>query len=94
MRQRIVRGVTWLALALTGGIVFQPVNCTTGTGSIGNFQRLVTNGMLTSVDFCYIFDCQSGFAGGAIQPCGDPTTTLDDLFVDCSAPVGDTGTTP
>ena len=44
--------------------------------------------LMTSLDMCFIFDCNSGILGGTIQPCqegidenGDPVPNY--LFVDC-----------
>ncbi|HOA73538.1 MAG TPA: hypothetical protein PL151_12040 [Phycisphaerae bacterium] len=88
MAQQLARGLRWLTAALMAGTLFQQVTCTTQNNAYGTFPRLVENGVLTSIDFCYIFDCQSGFFGGIVQPCGDPNSTADDLFVDCSATGG------
>jgi hypothetical protein len=33
---------------------------------------------MSSVDFCFLFDCQNGAIGGLIDPCGNPP-----LFADC-----------
>ena len=90
MRQRLRRGILWLMLALTGATLFQTtatssstVAFTSGNGAIGGCARFATNGLLEPVNFCYILDCQSGFLGGAIQPCGSSATT--DMLVDCPA---------
>jgi hypothetical protein len=66
-----------------GGIGF------TRNGLGGNCQprNFFTNGGLTSVDFCYLLDCQNGFLGGAIKPCGDSNLLGDELLVDCPTPV-------
>jgi hypothetical protein len=88
MTQQLARGLRWLTAVLLAGTLFQQTTCTTQNNAYGTFPRLVENGALTSIDFCYIFDCQGGFLGGAIQPCGDPNTTADDLFVDCTVPAG------
>lgn len=82
MTQRLSRVLRWLMTALAAGTLAQ-FPCTGADNSFITLPRLATEGVATSIDFCYIFDCQSGFFGGAIQPCGDPTTTADDLFVDC-----------
>lgn len=77
----------WFVLAsmLTSGAVVYQI------GTAGCAQFAGTHA-LQSVDFCWIFDC-SGFGGGLIDPCGDPTTALDDILADCSPPTGtDTGT--
>jgi hypothetical protein len=64
---------------LFGGIGF--TNTEVPGGGCGSFA---TNGILSSVDFCYLLNCDNGFLGGVIQPCGDPNSTLDDYLVDCS----------
>lgn len=88
MRRRFARILRWLMLALTGAMLYQTVAFTTSDNAYGTCPRFTTEGVLTPIDFCYIFDCQSGFLGGAIQPCGDPTTADDDLFVDCPGNAG------
>lgn len=83
MRQRVVRG-WFLAIAiLAAGVLPQFATCSGLDNAYMTLPRLGAEGALTSIDFCYIFDCQGGFLGGAIQPCGDPTTAADDIFVDC-----------
>ncbi len=47
---------------------------------------------MSALDFCFIFDCNSGILGGTVQPCpedvsNDGTATDNFLFVDC--PVND-----
>lgn len=47
--------------------------------------------LLVTADFCFVFDCQSGLFGGAIDPCpgigsGNQTfegATQSPLFTDC-----------
>lgn len=86
MNQRTMRSFRWLIMLLAGATLFQTAAFTGANGiGGGGCTTFTTNGVLTSVDFCYIFDCQSGFLGGAVQPCGDPNSTADDIFVDCSA---------
>jgi hypothetical protein len=65
----------------------------TGLGGSCQGRNLYQAGLLGSVDFCYLLDCQNGFLGGAIQPCGDPNTFVDDLLVDCPTPPLITDTT-
>lgn len=96
MKRRAWRIWTWLVLALGGGFVFQvipatPVVSLTPTSG-GSCRDLGINAGLISMDWCSIFDCQSGFLGGTIQPCGSSTSTADDFFLDCGA--GATATTP
>ena len=85
MRQRLRRVMLWLILAM-GGTTLYVVNVTpaftTGNGAVGGCTRFTTNGLLTSVDFCYVLDCQSGFLGGAIQPCNSATPS-ESMLVDC-----------
>lgn len=48
--------------------------------------------LLVTTDFCFVFDCQSGLFGGAIDPCpgiGSGNQTVEGasqlpLFTDCS----------
>ncbi len=92
MKERVIRGFKWLAITLAGGTLFQ-VAITASTGAFGGCERFTGNALLTPIDFCYILDCQSGFLGGAIQPCGDPASTADDMLVDCPGGSTDTTTT-
>ncbi len=95
MRQRVVRGWLLSIAVLMAGVLPQVVTCTGADNAYSTLPRLGTEGALSSIDFCYIFDCQGGFLGGAIQPCGDPSTTADDLLVDCPGfAATDPGTTP
>jgi hypothetical protein len=95
MKQRLLRVLLWLTTALATGTLVQAA-CTGANNAYITLPRLTEEGVLTSIDFCYIFDCQSGFFGGAVQPCGDPSTTADDLLVDCPGFFGTTNdqTTP
>lgn len=93
MRRRSKRLWTWLAILLGGASLFQTGGFTTQNGAISSCSRFWTNGISTSVDFCYLLDCRSGFFGGLVQPCGDPRTTADDLLVDCSTITTTTTTT-
>jgi len=89
MNYRLVRGLLGLITALLTGTLLQGM-CTTSDMAYGTFPRLVEDGALSGIDFCYIFDCQSGFFGGAWQPCSDNF----DVFVDCPGFTGGTdGTT-
>lgn len=62
-------------LIVAGGLVFQA-----GAPSCGT---LAATTLVSSIDFCAIVDCQAGFLGGVISPCGSPTTAADDLLADC-----------
>lgn len=77
MKQRLARGMRWLVAVLMTGTLAQ-VTCTGADNAYITVPRLATEGVMTSVDFCHIFDCQGGFFGGAIQPCGQ-----NPLLVDC-----------
>ncbi len=86
---------TWLAMALTGGTVFQAVGFTRtglGTGCNGGIatNNMMLNGLASGVDLCYLFDCTNGFFGGAFLPC-DPNNPANDLFIDCSPTTSGTG---
>jgi len=46
---------------------------------------------MSSLDFCFIFDCNSGLLGGTVQPCGvgvdaEGNEVPNYLFVDCPVP--------
>ena len=81
-RQVLLRICRWLIITLGGATMFQGVGFTSNRGAFsGGCTEFYMNGALTSVDFCYLLDCQNGFAGGLIDPCGQ-----GGLLVDC-APV-------
>lgn len=97
MNRRATRIWVWLAMTVAGGTMFQ---FTTNTGAYsGGCGEFYTNGIVGSVDFCFLLDCQNGFFGGAIDPCDPNNPSL----VDCPGYVpptgddttdgGDTGTT-
>lgn len=91
-QQRLGKFWRWAAVLFASGTVLQTSGVGfTRTGFGGNCQglNLYQNGLLGSVDFCFLLDCQNGFLGGAIKPCGNPNTTADDLLLDCNT----TGTT-
>ena len=81
----------WMLLLSATGTMFQFASGVgfTRTGLGGNCQggNLYKAGILGSIDFCYLLDCQNGFLGGAIQPCGDPNFFGDELLLDCPQPV-------
>lgn len=86
------RLLIWLAMLLSGGTMFQAVGFTrTGLGGACQPQNFFTNGALSSVDFCYVLDCQNGFFGGVVQPC-DPTNPANDYLIDCTGYSTGTGT--
>lgn len=89
MRTYRRRALVWLMMMATGGSLFQgyvlyPYNVTSVLGGGGSCQTFGTNLATTSVDFCFVFDCDNGFFGGVVQPCGDPLSTIDDMFIDCT----------
>lgn len=88
MKQRLSRVLRWLVAVMATGTLVQFTCTGQNNNAYITLPRLAEQGVLTSIDFCYIFDCQSGFFGGAVQPCG--TTSDTDIFVDCP---GFTGTT-
>ncbi len=82
MRGRMTRTCRWLAIVLGGATMFQGVGFTSNRGAFsGGCTEFYTNGVLTSVDFCYLLDCDNGFFGGLIDPCGQ-----GGLLIDCPAP--------
>ena len=62
-----------------GGFLFggQSTSCLSFTGE----------SVLSSANFCFIFDCQNGILGGTIAPCSRSTDANGDaippLFIDC-----------
>lgn len=80
MKRRITQRIwTWLTLLASGGTLFQVIGGftdTTGATRAG-CRDFWVNGINTSVDFCYLLDCQNGFLGGLVQPCG-PNSLLTD----------------
>jgi hypothetical protein len=92
------RALVWLAMTCGGVTLYQGVGFTTGYipnygGIIGGQSgtgcaRFASNGLATSVDFCYLLDCQNGFFGGIVDPCAGGTGSL---LVDCSDQLTTTG---
>lgn len=79
MRSRMQRIAIVLALLAGGGTVMATSNM--GCASFAG------ESLMTSLDFCFIFDCTNGIFGGLVQPCqegvdvnGEGTGTL---FLDC-----------
>ncbi|MFQ5413354.1 MAG: hypothetical protein ACE5E6_02740 [Phycisphaerae bacterium] len=82
MRSRFRRTVGVAALLGAGGFLMASPN----TACLG----FALENLTTSVDFCFIFDCQSGVLGGTIQPCDigfndNPNQVSGSLFQDCPA---------
>lgn len=84
------RGWAWLA-TLCGGMTLYQI---TGTGYLPIYGgviggerglgcgRFASNTLASSIDFCFLLDCENGFFGGIVDPCGT-ASTADDLLVDC-----------
>ncbi len=93
MKRRLYRILIWLTMFTAGGTVFGIISPTymggfDTSGSPGaSCSRFWTNGLMDSIDLCYIFDCETGWLGGAFDPCTDGGS----LFVDCPgfAPLAD-----
>jgi len=74
-----------VSLAAMGGLVLS------GPGT--SCSSFAGESLLVSTNFCFIFDCQNGALGGAINPCtgvssGSGTVegqTQPSLFTDCPA---------
>jgi hypothetical protein len=67
-----------VAFVLTGGVMMQFGGCLTALASSG----------IAAIDFCSLLGPNCVL--GPIAPCGDPTTTADDLLLDCPKPAGST----
>ena len=79
MRSRMQRIAVLLALLAGGGSLMVSSNL--------GCESFAGESLMTSLDFCFIFDCTNGIFGGVVQPCqqgvdteGNPTGTL---FLDC-----------
>jgi hypothetical protein len=68
------RWVRYLLMIAGGGTLFQ-------AGSNAGYARCAGDSTLTSINFCFVFDCQNGALGGTIEFCGDQPE--DDIFSDC-----------
>ena len=77
MRSRGRSVLSGIGLVLAGGYVMAGIGngCTT----------FLAEAALTTADFCFIFDCQNGILGGAVDPCAgtQDTSGEDPLFTDC-----------
>jgi hypothetical protein len=71
-----LRGLTWVFLALGSGTLFSGVGFTR-TGLGGGCASFATNGVASMVDTCFLLDCEQGFFGGALQPCGPVPYLID-----------------
>lgn len=72
-------------VGFTTGYPDYGVGTPSGVGNLGSggCARFATNGLASSVDFCYLLDCDNGFFGGLVSPCGDPNSSADNYLVDC-----------
>ena len=85
MRQSISRVLKWLAIVCGGAALFQfPITGNNGVGG-GGCSTFATNGLMNSIDFCYLLDCENGFFGGAVQPCGDGSSNGQAFLLDCTS---------
>lgn len=76
MNRRMTRIWVWLAMIVAGATMFQ---FSTNTGAYsGGCGEFYANGIVGSLDFCYLFDCENGFFGGAIDPCDPNNPSLMD----------------
>lgn len=88
MNRQKKRFWVWLAMTFAGGTLFQttttplfynPSQFTTRRGAYsGGCGEFYSNGVAASVDFCYLFDCDNGFFGGAVDPCDPLYPSLTD----------------
>lgn len=78
MRNRIRKYLIYLLFLTGGGTLFQ--------GNNAGFGRCAGDTLLTTINFCFIFDCQNGAIGGGLEFCGDQPG--DDIFIDCPAAGG------
>jgi hypothetical protein len=92
MKEQLNRWLVWLMIVLGSGTLFQVLTTPPGftnqhipDGGCGSFYA---HGAVSGVDFCFLLNCDNGFFGGLVQPCGDPNNPDDDLLVDCGAGVG------
>lgn len=72
--KRKIRVISLAAAWLSMGMVLQVGGCLTAAA----------NTALAAVDFCALLGPDCTF--GPIAPCGDPTTSADDLLIDCPKP--------
>jgi hypothetical protein len=82
MKRRMSRWAIWICFGLSGTVFQFPITGSLGIGG-GGCTTFATTGALNSVDFCAIFDCENGFFGGTVQPCGTQSTGGQPLLVDC-----------
>lgn len=79
MQRRFRRKLMLAGLFAGGGFLFggQSTSCFSFTGEQ----------MLSSADFCFIFDCTNGILGGTLDPCSETRDVNGNLipptFLDC-----------
>ena len=79
MQRRFRRKLMLAGLLTSGGFLFgaQSTSCLSFTGE----------SVLSSANFCFIFDCQNGILGGTIDPCSETRDANGNLipptFLDC-----------
>lgn len=88
------RGWILMATLCSGVTLYQGIGFTTGYlplygGLIGGERgngcaRYATNGLSSSIDFCFLLDCQNGFFGGLVDPCANAGSATDALLMDCT----------
>ena len=72
MRLRIIKYLLFLA----GGVLFS----TNGTNA--GLASCQASAALSSIDFCFVFDCGNGAFGGLLQFC-NVSSDGTDIFDDC-----------
>ncbi len=90
MKRSRMRWWTLVATVLGGATVFQSVGFTATEGLDFSCNRFVSNGVLSTTNFCFLLDCENGFLGGLVDPCNDPSQ--GGVLLDCEGGVGGTGT--
>jgi len=79
MRSKAIRASLVLLLVGGAGILF--------AGSGAACTSFTSEAALSTVDFCFLFDCQFGAIGGLVDPCasvdGPGTVQNGQFFVDC-----------
>lgn len=77
MRDCRKRWMLYLLMAVGGGTLFQ-------AGSNAAYVRCAGDSALTSINFCFVFDCGNGALGGGLEFCGDQPG--ENIFSDCPPP--------
>lgn len=84
-RSQFRRKLTVIGLLLSTGVLF--------AGSAVNCASFGLESTLSTLDFCFLLDCQNGAFGGLVDPCGQggllididfgPVQAQESLLVDC-----------